>query len=101
MEEERCQFASMIRGYHEYQSIWTAEIGENLDCARDVRNSHDPYAVSVKKGTATVGHVPRMISCMCYTFFRRGGTIHCTVAEQRRYFSDLTQGGLQILYLVC
>ena len=94
--EERYQFTSMIRGYHEYQSTWTAQIGEDLTYARDVRNPHDPYAVSVKKGTTTVGHVPRMISCVCYTFLRRGGTIRCMITEQRHYSSDLPQGGLEI-----
>ena len=86
----------MIRGYHVYMSIWAAEIGEYLSCARDVRNSHDPYAVSVNKGSTTVGHIPRMISCVCYTFLRRGGTIHCRVTGQRRHSSDLPQGGLEI-----
>ena len=50
MEGSSYQYTSMIRGYHEYQSIWTPQINEELLCARDVRNPHDPYAVSVKKG---------------------------------------------------
>lgn len=50
----------------------------------------------MKKGTTTVGHIPRKISCICFTFLRRGGTIHCTVTEQRRYSADLPQGGLEI-----
>ena len=40
---------TMIRGYHEYQSIWEAEIGENLTCIREPGNVRDPYAVAVTK----------------------------------------------------
>ena len=29
---------------------------------------HDPFAVAVHKGSTIVGHVPRYISVMCYTF---------------------------------
>lgn len=86
----------MIRGYHEYHSIWTAENREELSCVRDVRNSLDPYAVSVKKGSTTVCHVSRTISCVCFTFFRRRGQIRCLVTGQRRYSYDLPQGGLEI-----
>jgi len=58
---------SMIRGYHEYQMIWGAPtVGEELHCHRELGNSHDPYAVAVKKMIGGeergVGHVPHRIS---------------------------------------
>ena len=65
----RFSIDSMIRGYHEYILIWNNPIvGEELDCECELGNSHDPYAVAVKKiigGEAkVVGHVPRSISAI-------------------------------------
>ena len=92
---------SMIRGYHEYKSIWDNPVyGEELNCVREVGNSHDPTAVGVIKEidgeTKTVGHIPRRISALCFVFIRRGGTIRCIVNGNRRYSADLIQGGLEI-----
>ena len=43
-------FESMVRGYHEYQFIWgVPTVGEALNCHRELGNSHDPYAMGVKK----------------------------------------------------
>ena len=42
-ERELC-----VRGYHVYQRIWTAAVGEVLHCEREPTNSRDRYAV-VKK----------------------------------------------------
>ena len=91
----------MIRGYHEYRMIWNNPIaGEELPCYRELGNSHDPYAVAVKKFIAgeqkVVGHVPRRISAICSLFIRRGGDIRCQVTGDRRYSSDLLQGGFEI-----
>ena len=58
---------AMIRGYHEYKSIWEAEIDE-LQCKREPVNVHDPYAVAVVKAGVIVCHVPRKISALCSTF---------------------------------
>ena len=41
----------MIRGYHEYLHIWDAVVGETLLGNHEVGNVHDPYAVSIKKGS--------------------------------------------------
>ena len=38
-----------VRGYHVYQRIWTAAVGEVLHCEREPTNSRDRYAVAVKK----------------------------------------------------
>ena len=42
-ERELC-----VRGYHVYQRIWTAAVGEVLHCEREPTNSRDRYAVAVK-----------------------------------------------------
>ena len=42
-ELRSCVVEAMIRGYHEYQSIWEAEVGENLTCIREPGNVRDPY----------------------------------------------------------
>ena len=94
-------FESVIRGYHECRMIRNNPIaGEELPCYRELGNSHDPYAVAVKKFIAgeqkVVGHIPRRISAICSLFIRTGGDIHCQVSGDRRYSSDLLQGGLEI-----
>ena len=76
---------AMIRGYHEYRSIWENPAhGEQLSCARKPRNPSDPMAVAVQKSIisgeiTTVGHMPRKISALCSIFLRRGGEIKCIV----------------------
>ena len=40
---------AMDRGYHAYQDIWDALIGEELVCAREPDNLRDPFAVAVVK----------------------------------------------------
>ena len=44
----------------------------------------------------TVGHLPKKISRMCSMFIQEGGEILCMVIGNRRYSSDLAQGGLEI-----
>ena len=40
-------------------------VGEELECEREPRNHHDTFAVTVKKGSLIVGHIPRCISHIC------------------------------------
>jgi len=87
---------SCIRGYHVYKDIWDPPIGEIVVCQRENRNPRDPYAVALRKDSVTVGHVPRMISCICTLFLRRGGIIRSTVTGPRRHSDDLPQGGLEL-----
>ena len=96
MEEETYAFESMVRGYHVYQEVWVAAVGEELSCVRESENHHDPFSVAVVRSGVIVGHVPRKISSTCSLFLRRGGTIDCRVTGQRRYSTDLSQGGLEI-----
>ncbi len=81
---------------HIYQSVWSAEEGENLVCKREMSNPLDSYAVIVIKGEQTVGHLPRKISRLCALFLGRGGSITATVTGRRRRSVDLPQGGLEI-----
>ena len=88
---------SSVRGYHEYQRIWTATVGEELQCEKErPRNPRDLYAVVVKKDDIIVGHLPRKISKICSLFLMRGGTLFCVVTGSRRYSADLPQGGLEV-----
>ena len=69
-------FDSYVRacGYYVYEDVWTA----SLACQAEFDNVVDPYAVAVvSSSNITVGHVPRAISSVCYTFLRRHGTIEC------------------------
>ena len=44
---------AIMRGYHEYQDIWTATSGERLKCAR---NRSDLFAVAVHFGYHSLVH---------------------------------------------
>ena len=57
---------SCVCGYHEYQRVWMAAVGEELCCKRETR------AVVVKKDGITVGHLPHKISRICLLFLMRG-----------------------------
>ena len=88
---------SAIRGHHIYKTIWTPQLDETLSCETEPGNIHDPYAVAVKRTSdnTIVGHVPRKVSAVCSLFLRRG-TMVCVVTGNRRHFSDLPQGGLEV-----
>ena len=47
--EHMFSMEAMVRGYHEYQSVWDAPIGEMLLCEREVGSVHDTFAVAIKK----------------------------------------------------
>ena len=94
---ERSSFTrpAMVRGYHIYNAIWEAYVGEELACLRETDNEHDRYTVSVVKSATVVGHLPRKISTPCSLLIRQGGSIHCRITGHRRYSSDLPQGGME------
>ena len=92
---------SMIRGYHEYKSIWSdPTLEEELECKREPGNPHDTHPVAVIKtisgSSVTVGHLPRAISLICSILIRHGGTIISRVNGTCRYTADILQGGLEI-----
>ena len=84
-----------MRGYHAYKDIWTAVVGEELPCQREVSNWVDVFAVAVMRGETVVGHVPKKISSVCSLYLRQDGSIVCRVTGSRRYSEDLAQGGLE------
>ena len=57
LERECC-----VRGYHVYEEIWEAAIGEQLDCCSEPDNPNDRYAMAVMKNETVVGHLPRRLS---------------------------------------
>ena len=40
---------AMVRGYHQYKAVWDAQVGEQLQCWREMSNPHDIYAVVILK----------------------------------------------------
>ena len=111
MREFRMEFTfvveSMIRGYHEYKTVWENPVlAEELRCTREIGNPRDPAAVAIQKQISgkmvIIGHVPKRISTLIVSsvFIRRGGVIKCVVSGPRRYSADLEQGGLEIPYLL-
>ena len=44
---EMFELESHIRGFHVYYVLWTPREGEVLQCAREIANREDPYAVVV------------------------------------------------------
>ena len=48
-EEMELRMRSCVRGYHSYQRVREAVVGENLECDRETRNVNDWNAVVAKK----------------------------------------------------
>ena len=90
MKMSSFQIESCIRGFHIYKEVWTSFIGERLGCVRERNNREDPFAVAMKRGNETVGHVP------CTLFLRQRGSISCEVTGSRRRSVDLPHGGLEL-----
>ena len=72
---EEYTMESVIRGHHIYKSIQHPILGEQLTLEREDENSHNRHTVSVMKGDAIVGHVPRELSRAYWYFIRYGGTV--------------------------
>ena len=83
-----------IHGYYLYH-IWTAEVDESLVYGRKPSNSSDRYAATVLKDDVVVSHLPRQLPQILSWFILRNGTIDCIVTSERRYSTDLPQGGLE------
>ena len=67
-----------------FEDITSIRLGEQLTLEREDENSHDRHAVSVMKGGAIVGHIPRELSRAYWYFIRHGGTISCEVTGSRK-----------------
>ena len=75
-----------LRGFHVYKNVWEPTIGEVLSCERDIRNSHDTFAVAIKNSSEVVGHIPRFLSSICSIFIRRGREIVCRITGTLQTF---------------
>ena len=51
-------FKLMVRGYHVYQEMWVADVGEELSCIKETENHRDPFSVAIVRFGVTVGQVP-------------------------------------------
>ena len=80
-----CEFASIIRGHHVYNSVWTPAIGETLPLGADDGSEHDAYAVGIFKDSAVVGHAPREVSRIFYYFLQHGGSISAEITGHRKF----------------
>ena len=49
---------TMVRGYHVYQENWSATVGEELVCQRELVTFVMLFAVSVIRASEVVGHIP-------------------------------------------
>ena len=58
---------SVIRGHHIYKRTWTPYVGEELPLQRERTNSHDAFAVTIKKDGSVVGRVPKELSFSFWT----------------------------------
>ena len=79
---------SFIRGYHEYQEIWTPEIGDGYELRREPLNMVDHNAVAIVRkreggtsrrkcthendlnGEKVLGHAPSLWPCVLQNFSR-------------------------------
>ena len=53
---------SCVRGYHVYEDMWAAPIGEKLVCKREMNTRHDIYVFTVVKGEVVMGTLTTKIS---------------------------------------
>ena len=85
VEEGSCyEWSSYIRGYHDYQAVWTPTIGEMLLLKVEPTNPYDDFAVSIVKDGAVVGHVPKYVSRVICFFLKRVESVgFCEVTGSR------------------
>ena len=88
-------FEFVVRGYHVYQDIWTAQDGEVLQCGRERSNLRDPFAVALVKNGTIVEHMPKKLSALSSVFLC-SGSIECQLTGSKKFLRDLPQGGLEI-----
>ena len=74
---------SYIKGYHEYQKIWTPVLQEDLCGEMEPAKPLDKYAVAIKKNNVLVGHLPLGYSGKfaktVFYFVRAGEWSECNV----------------------
>ena len=83
------QVNSFMRGYHEYQEIWTPEIGDEYELKREPLNAVDNNAVAIVRkreggrsrrkcihenefnDETVLGHVPKLMTLWLTKFLKR------------------------------
>ena len=98
MAAELFKFESAIRGYHFYKKYWVPVENQKLDCAHEVGNPYDFFAIKTcESGSGrTVGHLPMEISRPIKFLLQRGAVIKSTLSSTSYRRSPLVQGGLEI-----
>lgn len=66
-----------------YKDKWNPVTGKTQECKRKPTNTHDRYAVAVKKDETTVGHLPLRILRVCSLFLQKQNTILCTMTGKK------------------
>ena len=82
-------YVSVIRGHHAYKAVWTPIVGEAVEVSCEPSNPYDGHAVCVTRDGSTVGHVPRRIRRVFFTFLSEAGIITCEVTGRRKYGKGL------------
>ena len=95
-------FLCGLRGYHQYQSVWSPVVSEILTVQHERDNAHDRYAIAAFKTLpgrlfpSIVGHLPREISRFTCFILLHGARVLCQVVDIHHRRSPLVQGGLEI-----
>ena len=72
-------YASFIRGYHDYEKIWTPDI-DVLEVEAEPSNPHDSMATAMKRNGGVVGHVLRSLARFTHFFLlKEDSQIMCEV----------------------
>ena len=100
-------FIRCVRGSL-YGDTWNlvrlVHVSEILNCECEVKNPQNLYAVGLRKYDTTVGHVLRVISCICTLFFNKAYMVMSSVhfdwpTGNSTDSQDLPQGGLGLPWL--
>ena len=91
---------SYIKGYHEYQKIWTPFLQEELCGEMEPANQADKYVIAVKKNNVVVGHLP--LGCSgkfaktIFYFLRAGEWSECKVIVTGKPVNRGDGDGMQV-----
>ena len=99
MIEKEFSTECCVRGHHVYQSKWEANVGSELTVCKETRPGalvEDKYAMALKYGDVTVGHVPKFLSKITYFYMKSGGEVSVRITGKRQHTKDLPQGGMEL-----
>ena len=54
------------------------------------------YAMALKYGDVTVGHVPKFLSKITYFYMKSGGEVSVRITGKRQHTKDLPQGRMEL-----